>query len=75
MKSPGHLKWADASAIQALGVVQDLGLASVLVTELGLETVLKLDAAARPGQALSISCLDVDMGTGEYRLTAEISRN
>ena len=54
------------------GCLQEFGLASVLLTELGLETVVKLDAAATPGQNLSIHCANVDMGAGEYRLVAEL---
>ena len=54
--------------------LQEFGLAGVLISEMGLETVVKLEAAAKPGQALNIRCLSVDMGVGEYRLIAELAK-
>lgn len=52
--------------------MQEFGLASVLITEMGLETVVKLDFAATAGQPLDVLCISVDMGAGEFRLTARL---
>ncbi|KAK9857222.1 hypothetical protein WJX84_010904 [Apatococcus fuscideae] len=52
---------------------QEFGLASVMIIEMGLETVVKLDVAATAGQALDVCCISVDMGAGEFRLTAGLA--
>ena len=44
----------------------------MLIKELGLETVVRLDFAATAGESLDVSCMSVDMGAGEFRLAAQL---
>ena len=44
--------------------LQESGLARVLLQDLGLETVMRIDRPASPGDKLSVRCKFVDVPTG-----------
>lgn len=47
---------------------QEVGLGRVLVAGLGLETVVKLNAPAQPGDELLLRCSHIDVKGGFWRL-------
>lgn len=49
--------------------LQESGLARVLLPELGLETVMRIDRPARPGDTLQVCVGFVDVPKGIYKLT------
>lgn len=57
------------AASRALLWLQESGLARVLLPELGLETVMRIDRPARPGDTLQVCVGFVDVPKGIYKLT------
>ena len=49
-------------------MLQESGLARVLLPELGLETVMRIDRPARPGDTLQVCVGFVDVSKGIYKL-------
>ena len=50
------------------GAAQDTGLAQVQLEGEGLETVVRVDRPAQPGERLSLRCAFTDARAGLYRL-------
>eukprot|EP00891_Asterochloris_glomerata_P003086 jgi/Astpho2/3086/Aster-x0560 len=57
------------SALLLQWIRVESGLARVLLQDLGLETVMRIDRPASPGDVLDVRCKFVDVPTGRYTLT------
>ena len=49
---------------------QEAGLGRVLLEEMGLETVVRINRPVRPGDELEVRCSHVDVKQGVWRLDA-----